>query len=440
MTTIHERFEQKFTKSKEMFEQGRDLIPGGGHQTRAVRPFPIYVEHGKGGLKWDVDGNEIVDYMMGYGALILGIGHPKISEAVSRRVDRGTHMGTLTPLELRWAELVKRLIPSAERVRFTNTGSESTALAIRLARAYTGKTKLMKFREHYHGNHDYVSLQSGINTQAGIPKETLSTVVVVEPQISAVEQALAQDKDIAAVILEPTGGHWGQYPLQNPRFLHELRDVTTRNGVVMIMDEVITGFRASRGGAQARFNVTPDLTTMAKIVGGGLPAGAIAGKAEIMELVSPENTTGNRVPHVGTYNANPLSASAGIACLELVANEPINERADAMAQRLKVGLREALSRTEVPGHVHGIASMLHVVLGVDCDCDGEICTMPHSRLAEANVPQRTELFKLAMLNEGVDMMGGIGFMVSAAHTEQEIDRTAAAFESALGALRQEGAL
>ena len=216
MTTIHERFEQKFAKSKEMFEQGRDLIPGGGHQTRAVRPFPIYVEHGKGGLKWDVDGNEIIDYMMGYGALILGIGHPKISEAVSRRVEQGTHMGTLTPLELKWAGLVKSLIPSAERVRFTNTGSESTALAIRLARAYTGKSRLMKFSEHYHGNHDYVSLQSGINTQAGIPKETLSTVVVVEPRISAVEQALAQDKDIAAVILEPTGGTGASFPCKIP--------------------------------------------------------------------------------------------------------------------------------------------------------------------------------------------------------------------------------
>ncbi len=437
MATILERYHRKFRKSGELYEQGKTLIPGGGHQSRLVRPYPVYAERGQGALKWDVDGNELVDYMMGFGALLLGHAHPKINEAISRRLSQGTHMGTVTPLELRWAELVTNLVPSAERVRFTASGTEATLLALRLARTYTGKTKVVKFKEHFHGWQDYLSPQSGINTQSGIPQETLSTVVVLEPEIPALEQLLSRDQDIAAVILEPTGAHWGQFPLPNPGFLQELREVTAKHGVVMIMDEVITGFRVSRGGAQGRFQVRPDLTTMAKIVAGGLPGGAVAGGAEIMELMASEDES-RRLAHPGTYNGNPLSAAAGIACLELVASEPVNERADAMAERLKRGLEDTLLRMEVAGHVHGIASLVHVVLGVECECGGDICTLTHSELAEATAPKRIEPLKLAMLNEGVDMMGGIGFMVSAVHREEEIDRTVEAFERALAALREDG--
>ena len=309
-------------------------------------------------------------------------------------------------------------------------------LALRLARAYTGKTKLVKFCEHYHGWHDYVSPESGINTQLGIPAETLSTVVVLEPEIAALERLLGEDHEVAAVILEPTGGHWGQFPLPNPGFLGDVRELTERHGVVMIMDEVVCGFRMSRGGAQGRFDVRPDLTTMAKIVAGGLPGGAVAGKAEIMDILGGTDPTRN-IPHPGTFNANPISATAGIATLELVASEPINERADQAAAQLKRGLREALTRQEVAGHVYGIASIVHVALGVECSCPGEICTLPHARIAEATVASRTGALKLAMLNEGVDMIGGIGFMASTAHGEAETDRTVEAFERALVALREE---
>ena len=436
MSTILERYVRKFAKSGQLNEQGRQLTPGGAHTSRLQHPFPVYVEHAQGALKWDVDGNELVDYMMGYGALILGHAHPRVNEAVSQRLSEGTHMGTATPLELRWAELVKDLIPSAERVRFSASGTESTLLALRLARAFTGRKKVVKFHEHFHGWHDYVSLDSGINTQVGIPDETLSTVVVIEPDVDALARLLSEDRDIAAVIMEPTGGHWGQFPLQNSSFLESVRELTSSHGVVMIMDEVITAFRVSRGGAQARFGVTPDLTTMAKIVAGGLPGGAVAGNGEIMDLLASEDPA-VRIAHPGTFNANPLSASAGIACLELVANEPVNERADAMAERLKAGLRDALGRMEVTGHVHGIASIVHVVLGAECDCDGDICSLPHSELAERTSAQAGPL-KLAMLNEGVDMMGGIGFIVSAAHREEDVNRTAIAFEGALQALRSEG--
>jgi glutamate-1-semialdehyde 2,1-aminomutase len=203
------------------------------------------------------------------------------------------------------------------------------------------------------------------------------------------------------------------------------------------MDEVICGFRMSRGGAQGRFGVQPDLTTMAKIVAGGLPGGAVAGRSDIMELLSTSDAS-RRLAHPGTFNANPMSATAGIATLEVLAGEPAIQQADAMAARLKGGLRDALTKMEVEGHVHGIGSIVHVAVGVECDCTGDICTLPHSQLAEATAPPRADRIKIAMANEGVDMMGGIGFMVSAVHEEEQIDSTAEAFERALAALRDDG--
>ena len=228
MPTILENYRQKFRKSEELFKQGRSIIAGGGHLSRPVNPFPVYVDHGQGSLKWDVDGNQIVDYMMGYGALIAGHSHPKIAEAVRQRLSQGTHMGSATPLEVRWAQKVKEFIPSAERVRFTHSGGDATMMAMRLARAYTGKTKVVKFRNHFHGWHDYAAQESGLNSQTGIPKETLSTVVVMDTNIAALEDLLSHDENIAAIILEPTGAHFGQLPLQNPGFLQNLRNTNCR--------------------------------------------------------------------------------------------------------------------------------------------------------------------------------------------------------------------
>ena len=307
---------------------------------------------------------------------------------------------------------------------------------MRSARAFTGKTKGVKFREHFHGWHDNASPQSGINTQSGIPGETLSTVIVIEPDLNTVENLLNTSDDIAAVILEPTGGHWGQFPLQNPEFLQKLRSVTSDNNVLLIMDEVICGFRISQGGAQQRFNIDPDITTMAKIVAGGLPGGAVAGKAEIMGIIGSDNPD-LRMAHPGTYNANPVSAAAGIAMLETIIADNVNQKADDAATLLKQGLREALIKTEVTGHVHGIASIVHVALGIECDCPGEICTKSHQSLADATSGATSQMLKLAMLNEGVDMMGGIGFITSSAHQKEDIDRTVKAFENAVQSLRED---
>jgi len=267
-------------------------------------------------------------------------------------------------------------------------------------------------------------------------------MIVLEPNnISLVEKTLAEDNDVAAVILEPTGAHMGVSPVY-PSFLGELRETTHRHGVILIFDEVVTGFRTSPGGAQARYSVTPDLTTLGKIVGGGLPGAAVVGKAEIVDMIQHRGDaqwdTVRRVGHPGTFNANPLSATAGATALELVATTNVNARADAMAQRLKDGLNDLLSKMEIPGCANGVASMVHVTLGVAHECDGGICKLSHDQIRGAMPPQRAAGLKRSLLNAGVDPMGSRTYIVSATHREQDIDSTVGAFEEALTAMRNEG--
>ena len=442
MGTIDERYRQLHPGSLALYEEAQELFPDGvTHDTRWVMPFPIYATHGVGPRKWDADGNEYVDYVMGHGALLLGHSHPDIVAAVAEQVTRGTHLGASHELEIQWAKRIKALIPSAEKVRFTNSGTEATLIALRLARAYTGKTKIIKFQSHFHGWHDYV-LVGGGGSLAGIPEAISSTMIVLEPNdIALVERTLSQSDDVAGIILEPTGAHMGDEPL-SPSFLAELREVTQRHGVVLIFDEVVTGFRTSPGGAQARYGVMPDISSLAKILGGGMAGGAVVGKAEVLDMIQhrgdPKWDAGKRVRHPGTFNANPISAAAGVKALELVATTNVNARADAAAQRLKEGLNRVLTSLEIPGCVSGVASLVTVTLGIPHECDHEICNLSLEQLREAMPPPRLGALKRSMLNAGVDTMGGRKFIVSAVHGEQEIDQTVNAFEEALTAMRSEG--
>ena len=442
MTTILQEYIQKHPGSASRYEEAREIFPGGvTHDNRYVTPFPIFVTHGKGPLKWDVDGNEYVDYVGGHGALILGHSHPAIASAVANQVTRGTHLGSSTEEELRWGRAIKRLMPSVEKIRFHSSGTEATLMALRMARAHTGKNKVIKFEEHFHGWHDYV-VATADRPVAGVPETTSQSMIVLPPgDIAAVERVLSQDGDVAAVILEPTGAHYGQFPLMVPQFLNDLRDLTRVHGVLLILDEVVTGFRLSPGGAQVRFGIEPDLTTMAKIVAGGLPGGVVGGRADVIDMIAfrddPEWDKRQRIAHPGTFNANPLSAVAGATCLEMIASEPINERADAVAARLKRGLNEIFAKVEVSGHAHGMASLIHLTME-DCDCDREVCAMPHQEIAEAANPAKTVPLKRAMMNAGVDMMGRGSFVVSSTHQEREVDRTLEAFEDSLAAMRREG--
>ena len=444
MATIEERFRQKFPASEDWHRRGRELFAGGiTHQTRFTSPFAVYIEHGDGPFKFDVDGNELIDYVMGNGSLLMGHNPSAVADAVAAQAARGTHLGGATTHEIRYAEAVKRLMPNIERVRFTASGTESTYLALRLARAYTGKTKIVKFHEHFHGWHDYVTPESG-QALGGVPKEVQDTVIVSPVDAAALDRILTENDDVAAVIVECNGAHYGTFPLMNPDFLQDIRDVTAKHNVVFIMDEVITGFRLSPGGAQARWDLEPDLTTMAKIVAGGQPGAAVGGRADIMELMAfrddPEWDSVLRVPQGGTYNAQPVTVAAGVATLEAIATGEVNARADAMSLRLRDGLNEAFIQNEVTGHAHGIASIIHVNLGADCDCDRGLCNMAYRDIYDTMPQEKTRAIRRAMLVNGVDMMGGRAFLVSSAHDEDVIDRTIAAFSQSLKDLREESAL
>lgn len=450
MTSIGEAYRNLHPRSAALHREALETFPSGvTHDTRFLTPFPLYVERAQGSRKWDVDGNEIIDYVMGHGALLLGHAYPDIARAIQEQAAKGSHYGASHELELRWGQAIQRLIPSAEVVRFTSSGTEATMMAIRLARAYTGRDKLLKFDGHFHGWHDsVVGVRRGESdhvSSIGVPEAASSnTLSVPQGDIDAVEARLAEG-DVAAVILEPTGPHWGALPLA-AGFLGQLREATSRHNTVLIFDEVVTGFRVSPGGAQARYGVTPDLTPLAKIVAGGLPGGAVAGRADILSLIEFRDDAAwnhhQRVFHPGTFNANPLSAAAGSTMLSLIESGQRHARADATNERLVRGLNAELERAGVPGAAYGLASYFHVTLGRECprpgdgiEWPGEDGAAPPQMSAEMGLTVRR-----AMLNHGVDFMGGTTGHVSAVHSDEDVDRTVEAFGIVLDELRAENLL
>jgi glutamate-1-semialdehyde 2,1-aminomutase len=435
--TILERFRATHPTSAALAERARRAIPGGiTHDIRHLVPFAVYVDRANGTRKWDVDGHEYIDFWMGHGALFLGHCHPSVVRAVQAQMARGTHLGGSHALEVRWAELVNRLIPCAELTRFTMSGTEATHLGLRVARAYTGRSRIVKLSGHFHGWHDGVV--AGVNPpyevplSAGVPGATLDQVTVCPPNdLKAVELAI-DGGDVAAVILEPAGGQAGTTPTI-PGYLNELRAVTKKHGVVLIFDEVITGFRYAPGGAQEYFGVTPDLTTLAKIVAGGLPGGALVGSGEIMSVIAhrgdPAWDRAHRVAHAGTFNANPLSAAAAIATLELCGDAALQARANKTGDEMRRSLGDALRRAGAPGVVYGEASIYHVSF------EGK------PGLAGFDRPRRGDLYHLlrcALLNEGVDCSMNHGW-ISAVHTDEDIGKSVAAYGRAFRAMVEEGA-
>lgn len=449
-TSIQDEFYERFAGSRERHERARTLIPGGiTHDGRHLRPFPVYVTRAEGAHKWDVDGHELVDYAMGHGSLILGHNHPQIVAAVQDQLTRGTHFGAGHDGEIGWADRIRKLMPSAEQVKFTSSGTESTMLAVRLARAATGRTTIVKLAGHFHGWNDYLLKGEkppfGDEHVVGVPDEVLSTVDVLPADIERIKQRLSS-KDVAAVILEPSGGSWAKVPLPNDSFLPELRKATSETGTLLIFDEVITGFRWSPGGAQARYGVVPDLTTLAKIVAGGLPGGAVAGRLEVMQQLAfkddPAWNAKHKVRHPGTYNANPLSAAAGSTCLDLIKDGRVHEHVDRLAKRLRTELNQVLRESGAPGFVWGEASVFHIALGVTCEnASEEDLRRPQGVSPEAlkanGKPALTGPLAQGMLLEGVDLFNN-GGLVSAAHTDADVDRTVEAFRRTIRRLAAEG--
>ena len=442
VTNIEKKYFELHPGSAERHDKARNIFPDGvTHDGRRQNPFQIYATRGSGAYKWDVDGNKLIDYWTGHGSMILGHSHPQIVDAIQKQITLGTHLSANSDLEIEWGSLVKKLIPSAEKVRFHSSGTESTMMALRMARAYTRKTKIIKFNGHFHGWSDYLTA-GATDGMGGIPEETLQTMIVIEPgDINLVTEVLERDKDIAGIIIEPTGAHMGLEPIPSS-FLEKLRDVATRFETVLIFDEVVTGFRVSRGGAQSRFGITPDLTTLAKILGGGLPGGAVAGKADIINMIEsnsdPDFNRNNRIGHNGTFNANPLSASAGVTALNLIDSTDINAVAEERAIRLTEGLNNVLKKMEIPGCATNLSSIAFLRIGIDeSSADPDINPNAAQQNRSLGTDDLSKQLSLALINNGIHATS-TRFILSAAHSQDDIKTTLQAVEQSLIDVRNQG--
>ncbi len=449
--TIEAAYRDRTPGSAALAAQANSLFPSGiTHDGRYLEPYGVYIERGEGAYKWDVDGNRYIDFYGGHGALLLGHNHPKVTAAVQAALERGTHFGASHGLEVRWAQAVQDLLPSAERLRFTSSGTEATLMAVRLARTFTGRSKILRFKTHFHGWHDHMTsgYQSHFDGTAttGVLPGIASQVVLAEPNdVEGLRAILAADSDIAAAIIEPTGGSYGAVPLA-PSFLEVLRELTAAHGVLLIMDEVITGFRVARGGAQAHFGITPDLTSLAKILAGGLPGGAVVGREDVLaslDFAASAAAGTEKIQHPGTFNANPVSAAAGIAALEVIATTDACDRANANAETLRQGMNAVLEELDVPWSAYGTFSGVHLFTNPKGRAlrpsAFDPLSVPYTEL-KAKQPGLTHRVRIGMLLHGVDFNNWPGAMVSAALSPQDLADTVDAFRETLRLLDREGDL
>lgn len=431
--------------SEKLWERALRAMPGGvSHDNRFLPPFPSYFDKGKGAHKWDVEGRKYIDYAMGSAAMMLGHSHPDVVAAIKDNVDNGTFFATVHPLEVAWAELVQKLIPSAELVRFVASGTEATLLALRVARAYSKKPKVLRFEGHFHGWHDYVvqGMKAPYDKipSLGVPEEMRDTMVVVGTDSQQVESALKKDAQIGAIICEISGANWSSVPLKD-EFLRSLRTLADRYGCVLIFDEVITGFRWSPGGKQALLGITPDLTTMAKIVAGGMPGGALGGKAELMRLLDPRVEVNGWKPaiiHRGTFNASPLIAAAAVAALKVISTGEPHRQANAVAAKLRSAMQKTLDDLGVDAQVYGESSTFHVYF----DKGARTCNVYDVPAPKLRSMKRDalDIYTCGLRKRGVDFMSYTGGVTSLAHTDDDIPPTIEAFSGAVRDLLEAGSL
>jgi glutamate-1-semialdehyde 2,1-aminomutase len=437
--------------SADLAKEAGELFPSGiTHDARNVDPYGVYIARAEGPHKWDVDGHRYIDYFGGHGALLLGHRHPVVSKAVAEAMNEGTQFGASHPREVQWGHAVQRLVPSAERIRFTSSGTEATLMAVRLARAFTGRTTLMRFKGHFHGWHDqmasgYTNHFDGSPTPGVLPGVAEKTVLLNPGDVEGVRAAFASNPDIAAVIYEPTGSSFGQVPL-GADFAQELRKLATQYGAILIFDEVVTGFRATKGGAQMAFGVRPDLSSFAKIVAGGLPGACVAGRKDLLDLLDFNVTAKlgkEKIAHPGTFNANPVSAAAGTAALTVIAETDASDKASATAASLREKLNAVLAAEKVAWAVYGTYSGFHLFVNPSRLDIGPYTFDPTKATLEdlKNQPKAlVNKLRLAMLVNGVDLNPRGGGLLSCTHTAADIEETTEAFRQSIRMLRQEGGL
>ncbi len=424
------------TRSQEIFAAAQKLMPGG--VSSPVRAFksvggqPIVFDRVKGAYAWDVDGNRYIDYVGSWGPAICGHAHPEVIAALHEALEKGTSFGAPCELENHLAQMVIDAVPSVEMVRFVNSGTEACMAVLRLMRAFTGREKVIKFEGCYHGHADMflVKAGSGVATlglpdSPGVPRSvTANTLTAPYNCLESVKELFAEHPgEIAGVILEPVVGNAG-FITPEPGFLEGLRELTKEHGALLVFDEVMTGFRISYGGAQAKFGITPDLTTLGKVIGGGLPVGAYGGRADIMGMVAPAGP----MYQAGTLSGNPLAMTAGIKTLELLKQPGTYERLEAITQRLSSGLQESARQAGLPICGGSISAMFGFFL----------CPGPVRNFEEAKATDSARFAKLhrAMLERGVYLAPSsfeAGF-TSLAHSDADIDATIAAFREAFAAI------
>jgi glutamate-1-semialdehyde 2,1-aminomutase len=425
------------SKSKQWFERAVGLMPGGVNSPvrafRAVGGEPVFIASGNGSRMTDVDGNTYVDYVGSWGPLILGHCHPEVMEALAEVLQTGTSFGACTTREVELAEQIRKAFPSIQRVRLVNSGTEATLSALRVARAATGREKILKFEGCYHGHADslLVKAGSGVATlglpdSPGVPAALAALTLTAPFNDGAALESIfdAHRSQIAAAIVEPVVGNMGCVPPQ-PGFLEKLCALTEQQGTVLIFDEVMTGFRVARGGAQQLYGIKPDLTTLGKIIGGGLPVGAYGGKAALMDLVAPAGP----VYQAGTLSGNPLAVAAGAKTLEILERPGFYERLEAISAQLERGLIGEAQRAGVPLTVNRVGSMLTVFLNA-----GPVTDYASAKKSDTAAFGR---FFGSLLEQGVYFPPSQfeAAFVSAAHTEQDIAETVEAAGRALEKLR-----
>jgi glutamate-1-semialdehyde 2,1-aminomutase len=424
----------KTTRSEQLFEQARTLIPGGVNSPvrafRAVGGNPLFIARAAGSRLWDVDGNEFIDYIGSWGPMILGHAHPRVLEALQEAAISGTSFGAPTEREVLMADLICRMVPSIDVVRMVNSGTEATMSAVRLARAFTGRDLLIKFEGCYHGHGDSFLIKAGsgamtlsVPDSPGVPAPVAAGTLNAEyNNLHSVASLLeSRPEEVAAVIVEPVVGNMGCVP-PGAGFLQGLRDLCTHHGALLIFDEVMTGFRLARGGAQELYGVMPDLTTLGKIIGGGLPVGAYGGRREIMELVAPSGP----VYQAGTLSGNPLAMSAGLATLTLLDADPsLYARLDATCTAFEQSLASVIERMGQPVTLNRVGSMMTLFF-----TGGPVTNYA---TAAASETRRFGRFFQALLREGIYFPPSQfeAAFVSLAHSPEDIERTVGAIDRAL---------
>jgi glutamate-1-semialdehyde 2,1-aminomutase len=423
-----------FARSVSLYHEALKYIPGGVNSPvrafKAVGMNPVFIKYGDGSKIFDEDGNAYIDYVGSWGPLILGHRHPIVIEALERCLKEiGTSFGAPTELETILASMVVEAVPSVEMLRLVNSGTEAAMSALRLARGYTGRNKIVKFEGCYHGHADFLLIKAGsgaltlgVPTSPGVPEETASNTIVSDfNNIEKLKEIFAAcGEEIAAVIVEPVAGNMGVIP-PAPGFLEGLRSITNQYGSILIFDEVMTGFRVAYGGAQKLYGVTPDLTCLGKVIGGGLPVGAYGGKREIMECVAPAGP----VYQAGTLSGNPLAVTAGIATLQILKQPGIYDELNKKSSSLANGLRESAVRKGVELNVNRVGSMLSAFF------TGKEVT-DYAAASSSNT-ERFSLFFKSMLEKGIYIAPSQfeAVFVSTAHSENDIEQTLESAEQAL---------